>query len=339
MAKGVLASEPRAIARAMRMVDDRTPGYLELLKALWPHTGKAWVLGVTGNPGAGKSTLVDRLIGSYRERGHRVGVVAVDPTSPYTGGAILGDRIRMSRHTTDDGVFIRSMATRGHMGGLSRSAREVVRILDASGYGVVLVETVGVGQDELEITRTAHSTLVMMAPGMGDEVQATKAGILECADVFAVNKADRDGADATVRDLELMIALGNDTLRALSRSRGHATHTAADGHVKPGEAGAIGERWTPPIVKCVATRGEGMAELMVALDGHRAWIEGTAAGRERRGVRMGEEVREALREALIDAAVFDLGDRIDEAVRAVDSRAVDPYTATERLVAAFRARS
>jgi len=339
LAAGVLASEPRAIARAMRVVDDRTPGYLELLKALWPHTGKAWVLGVTGNPGAGKSTLVDRLIGAYRERGHRVGVVAVDPTSPYTGGAILGDRIRMSRHTTDDGVFIRSMATRGHMGGLSRSAREVVRILDASGYGVVLVETVGVGQDELEITRTAHSTLVMMAPGMGDEVQATKAGILECADVFAVNKADRDGADATVRDLELMIALGNDTLRALSRSRGHATHTAADGHVKPGEAGAIGERWTPPIVKCVATRGEGMGELMVALDGHRAWIEGTAAGRARREVRMGEEVREALREALIDAAVFDLGDRIDEAVRAVDSRAVDPYTATERLVAAFRARS
>jgi len=339
MAKGVLASEPRAIARAMRMVDDRTPGYLELLKALWPHTGKAWVLGVTGNPGAGKSTLVDRLIGSYRERGHRVGVVAVDPTSPYTGGAILGDRIRMSRHTTDDGVFIRSMATRGHMGGLSRSAREVVRILDASGYGVVLVETVGVGQDELEITRTAHSTLVMMAPGMGDEVQATKAGILECADVFAVNKADRDGADATVRDLELMIALGNDTMRALSKSRGHATHTAADGHVKAGQGGADGERWTPPIVKCVATRGEGMAELMVALDGHRAWIEGTAAGRERRGVRMGEEVREALREALIDAAVFDLGDRIDEAVREVDARSVDPYTATERLVAAFRARS
>jgi LAO/AO transport system kinase len=334
----VLAGEPRAIARAMRMVDDRMPGHLELLKALWPHTGKAWVLGVTGNPGAGKSTLVDGLIASYRARGQRVGVVAVDPTSPYTGGAILGDRIRMSRHTTDDGVFIRSLATRGHLGGLSRSARDVVRILDAAGYGVVVVETVGVGQDELEITRTAHSTLVMMAPGMGDEVQATKAGILESADVFAVNKADRDGADGTVRDLELMIALGRETFRASSAARGHATHTAADGHRKPGESGAAGERWTPPIVKCVATRGEGIAELLAALDGHRAWIEGTAAGRARRAQRMGEEVREALREALIEAAVHDLGDQLDEAVQNVDARAVDPYTATEALVAAFRAR-
>jgi LAO/AO transport system kinase len=345
LATRVLGSEPRAVARAMRVVDDRTPGHLELLKALWPHTGKAWVLGVTGNPGAGKSTLVDRLIEAYRARGQRVGVVAVDPTSPYTGGAILGDRIRMARHTTDEGVFIRSMATRGHMGGLSRSAREVVRILDAAGYGVVLVETVGVGQDELEITRTAHTTLVVMAPGMGDEVQAIKAGILECADVFAVNKADRDGADATLRDLELMIALGNETIRALSKSRGHATHTAADGHVGAGGAGAGGgsgalsERWTPPIVKCVATRGEGTAQLMAALDGHRAWVEGTDAGRARHEQRMGEEVRQSLREALIDAAVHDLGDRIQEAVHAVDARSVDPYTATENLVAAFRSRT
>jgi LAO/AO transport system kinase len=334
----VIAGEPRAVARAMRMVDDRMPGYLELLKALWPHTGKAWVLGVTGSPGAGKSTLVDRLIESYRARGQRVGVVAVDPSSPYTGGAILGDRIRMSRHTTDDGVFIRSLATRGHLGGLSRSARDVVRILDAAGYGVVVVETVGVGQDELEITRTAHSTLVMMAPGMGDEVQATKAGLLECADVFAVNKADRDGADATVRDLELMIALGHETFAASSRARGHATHTAADGHFAAGESGAVGERWTPPIVKCVATRGEGMAELLRALDGHRAWMEGTVTGRARRAQRTGEEVREALREALIEAAVHDLGEALDEAVHRVDARDLDPYTATERLLAAFRAR-
>jgi LAO/AO transport system kinase len=334
----VLAGETRAVARAMRMVDDRTPGYLELLKDLWPHTGRAWILGVTGNPGAGKSTLVDRLIESYRARGRRVGVVAVDPTSPYTGGAILGDRIRMSRHATDDGVFIRSLATRGHLGGLSRSTRDIVRILDAAGYGVVLVETVGVGQDELEITRTAHSTLVMMAPGMGDEVQATKAGLLECADVFAVNKADRDGADAAVRDLELMIALGQETFGASSRGRGHATHTAADGHVDPGASGAIGERWTPPIVKCVATQGEGMAELIGALEDHHAWIDGTETGRARRQQRMGQEVREALREALIDAAVDDLGDELEEAVRRVDARDVDPYTATERLVAAFRAR-
>jgi LAO/AO transport system kinase len=338
----VLARDPRAIGLAMRLVDDDAAGSHDLLKALWPHTGKAWVLGVTGNPGAGKSTLVDRLIQAYRARGSRVGVVAVDPSSPYTGGAILGDRIRMSRHALDDGVFIRSLATRGHLGGLTRSACDVVRVLDASGYDVVIVETVGVGQDELEITHTAHSTLVVMAPGMGDEVQATKAGILECADVFAVNKADREGADSAVRDLELMISLGNESIRALSKMRGHATHTSADGFAPPGASGAAGEgkdgRWTPPIVKCVASRGDGVAEVVEALVRHRAWVEGTELGKAGRRARLAEQIREALREALIEAAVHDLGPHVDEAVRAVDARAVDPYTAIEDLVAAFRER-
>lgn len=333
---GVRAGETRAVARAMRHVDDRLPGWLELLKGLWPNTGRARVVGITGNPGAGKSTLVDRLITGYRARGKRVGVIAVDPSSPYSGGAILGDRIRMARHTTDEGVFIRSLATRGHMGGLSRSARDVVRVLDAAGFDVVLVETVGVGQDELEITRTAHSTLVVMAPGMGDEVQAIKAGILECADVFAVNKADRDGADATVRDLELMIALGNETIRALSKGHGHKTHTAADAHAGAGASGDKDGRWTPPILKCVATKGEGIDPLLDALDRHGAWVEGTDAGRARRAERLAEEVREALREALIEAAAHDLRDRIDDAVKQVESRSVDPYTATEALVSAFR---
>jgi LAO/AO transport system kinase len=336
----MLAGEVRAVARAMRIVDDRAPGYSELLKALWPHTGKAWIVGVTGNPGAGKSTLCDRLIEAYRAAGSRVGVVAVDPTSPFSGGAILGDRIRMSRHATDEGVFIRSLATRGHLGGLSRSARDVVRVLDACGYDVILVETVGVGQDELEITRTAHTTLVVVAPGMGDEVQAIKAGILECADVFAVNKADREGADVTVRDLELMIALGNESIRALSKARGHATHTAADGHVgaSSGSAGES-EDWTPPILKCVASRGEGVAPLAAALGTHRAWIENTPAGRARRRTRLADEVREALREALIDAAVHDLGASIEAAVGQVEARTADPYTATEQLVEAFRRRA
>jgi LAO/AO transport system kinase len=335
----VLSRDPRSIGRAMRLVDDRSAGWTDVLKGLWPHTGKAWVLGVTGNPGAGKSTLCDRLIEGYRARGERVGVVAVDPTSPYTGGAILGDRIRMARHAGDEGVFIRSLATRGHLGGLSGSARDVVRVLDAAGYGVILVETVGVGQDELEITRTAHSTLVVMAPGMGDEVQAIKAGILECADAFAVNKADRDGADATVRDLELMIALGNESILALSRTRGHATHDSREGHVASRATdGAAAERWTPPIVKCVATRGEGVAEVVTALDAHRRWVEGTEAGRARRRARLAEEVREALREALIEAAAHDLGAGLDAAVRDVESRTVDPYTATEKLVEAFRRR-
>src|SRR5580693_6845332 len=208
----------------MRLIDDRAKGAVEILKDIFPHTGKAWVLGVTGNPGSGKSTLCDRLIEQMRQRNQRVGVIAVDPTSPYSGGAILGDRIRMGRHATDDGVFIRSVATRGHLGGLSRSARDMVRVLDAYGAQVILIETVGVGQDEIEITRTALSTLVVMAPGLGDDVQASKAGILETADVFAVNKADRDGADSTVRDLELMIALGDDSILALSKTQGHRTH-------------------------------------------------------------------------------------------------------------------
>ena len=222
LAERVIAGEVRAAARACRLVDDASPGHVDLLKSLFPHTGRAWIVGITGNPGAGKSTLVDRLIAALRAAGKKVAVVAVDPTSPFSGGAILGDRIRMQRHFDDPGVFIRSLATRGALGGLSRSARDVVRVLDAWGADVVLVETVGVGQDELEVTRTAHTTLVVMAPGMGDDVQAIKAGILECADVFAVNKADRDGADSTVRDLELMIALGAETLVAGAHSRGHA---------------------------------------------------------------------------------------------------------------------
>jgi LAO/AO transport system kinase len=333
-----LANETRAVAKVLRMVDDRAPGYVEALRAMWPYTGKAWVLGVTGNPGSGKSTLCDRLITAYRSRGHRVAVVAVDPTSPYSGGAILGDRIRMARHTTDGGVFIRSLATRGHLGGLSRSARDAVRVLDACGNHVVIVETVGVGQDELEITRTAHSTLVVMAPGMGDEVQAIKAGILECADVFAVNKADREGADATVRDLELMIALGNESVRALSKTRGHRTHDATEGHVGSRGAGDVGgDRWTPPIAKCVATRGDGIEDLVAALDKHRSWLE-TEWGKKRRHDRLTEEVREGLREALIEAAVQDLGDALDTAATSVAARSVDPYTATETLVEKFRSK-
>lgn len=335
LAKRIEQGETRAVARALRDVDDRVPGYLDLLKELFPSTGKANVVGVTGNPGAGKSTLTDRLIEAYRAQSKTVGVICVDPTSPYTGGAILGDRIRMTRHASDPGVFIRSVATRGHLGGLSRSARDMVRVLDASGCDVVIVETVGVGQDELEITRTAHSTLVVMAPGLGDEVQAIKAGILETADVFAVNKADREGADATVRDLELMIALGSETMIAVGKTKGHVVHGGTKVDVLP-EARGAADVWTPPIVRCVATRSEGIAELTAAVERHRAWLDGTEAGRERRRARLGDEVREALREALIEAATTALAGEIDAAVSAVAAREIDPYSATERLLADFR---
>lgn len=339
LATSVVAGDTRAIARALRHVDDRMPGYLELLKELFSSTGGAWILGITGNPGAGKSTLTDRLIEALRAADKRVAVLAVDPSSPYTGGAILGDRIRMSRHSTDPGVFIRSVATRGHLGGLSRSARDMIRVLDAAGFDVVLVETVGVGQDELEITRTAHTTLVVMAPGLGDEVQAIKAGLMEVADVFAVNKADRDGADATVRDLELMIALGGEAMIAAGKRRGHVVHGGAKVDAIPDAPASTEELWTPSIFKCVATRNEGVRELVAGLERHHAWIESTEAGRERRRARLFEEVRESLREALIDAAAASLSAEIEEAARAVDARTLDPYTASERLVARFKGAS
>jgi LAO/AO transport system kinase len=332
LSKRVLEKEPRAVARVLRLIDDRTAPFSGILKDLFPHTGKAYVVGVTGNPGAGKSTLTDRLIEVYRKQEKTVGVIAVDPSSPFSGGAILGDRIRMQRHAEDPGVFIRSVATRGHLGGLSRSARDMVRVLDAYGVDVVLVETVGVGQDELEITRTAHTTLVVVAPGMGDEVQAIKAGILECADVFAVNKADRDGADGAVRDLELMIALGSEAMVAAGKRRGHVVHGMAGANAGAG----AGAGWTPPIVRCISTRGEGVAALVEGLERHKAWLDGSEAGRARRRTRLAEEVREGLREALVDAAVLALGELIEEAVKKVDAREVDPYTATEELVAAFR---
>jgi LAO/AO transport system kinase len=329
----VLGGDVRATARVCRLVDDRAAGYRELLKELYPHTGKAWLLGVTGNPGAGKSTLTDRLIQAFRAADKRVAVVAIDPTSPFTGGAILGDRIRMQRHFVDPGVFIRSLATRGALGGLSRSAMDVARVLDVWGADVVLVETVGVGQDELEITRAADTTLVVTAPGLGDDIQASKAGILECADVFAVNKADREGADAAVRDLELMIALGGELVHAGAHSRGHAGATL-DVHKQQykHEDG----RWVPRIVRTIATTNQGVAELVDKLGEHRAWLTETELGRARRLARQGEAMRTELRDALTDAALAELGGDLDAIVQAVARRELDPYTAAEDLVARFR---
>ncbi len=336
IAEKVIARDLRATARACRLVDDRVGDYRQILVDLFPHTGRAWIIGVTGNPGAGKSTLTDRLIAAFRARKNKVAVVAIDPTSPFSGGAILGDRIRMQAHATDPEVFIRSVATRGALGGLSRSAMDIVRILDAWGADVIIVETVGVGQDELEITRTADSTLIVMAPGLGDDVQAIKAGLLECADAFAVNKADRDGADATVRDLELMIALGGEVVRAGVHSRGH---TAGTLDVAKQVVRHDKDKWIPPLVRTVATRNEGIADLLAKLETHRTWLMETEAGKARRYERLCEAMKTELRGALFDAAVADLGARIDEVALAVAKRETDPYTASEQLVATFRGRA
>ena len=335
LATEVTAGSVRAAARACRLVDDALPGHIELLKALFPRTGRAWIVGVTGNPGSGKSTLVDGLIEVFRKQGMRVGVVAVDPTSPFSGGAILGDRIRMQRHFDDPQVFIRSLATRGALGGLSRSARDVVRVLDAWGAGVVLVETVGVGQDELEIVRAAHTTLVVMAPGMGDDVQAIKAGILECADVFAVNKADREGADATVRDLQLMIALGGEMVFGGSHSAGHA---AGQLDVAKAVVQQNAARWVPPIQKCIASKRQGIEELVVKLGEHRTWLQTTPAGQTRRSERQLMEFSSTLREALAHEVEGALRDEIAQLAERVSRQEVDPYTACELIIERFRTR-
>lgn len=237
---------PRAVARLISLVEGASPQLREVMAALAPLTGGAYVVGLTGSPGVGKSTSTSALVSAYRRAGKRVGVLAVDPSSPFSGGALLGDRVRMSDHASDPGVYIRSMATRGHLGGLAWAAPQAIRVLDAAGCEVVLVETVGVGQSEVEIAAQADTSVVLLAPGMGDGIQAAKAGILEIGDVYVVNKADRDGADATARELNHMLGLGETR--------------------RPGD-------WRPPIVKTVAARGEGIDEVVEALEKHRAWME------------------------------------------------------------------
>jgi LAO/AO transport system kinase len=281
-------------------------------------------VGITGAPGVGKSSLVDRLVQHARSRALRVAVVAIDPTSPFSGGAILGDRIRMQRHFGDSEVFIRSVATRGALGGLSRSASGIARVLGAWGADVVLIETVGVGQDELEIMRLAHSTLVVMAPGAGDDIQAAKAGLLECADVFAVNKADLAGADATVQQLRAMLALAGVT--TLGEPLTHATH-GAPAQVSVTASGA----WSVPVLSCVATRDTGIDVLFAELERHRDWLRDTEAGRARRAVRLREEFFGLMRDSLVDAAVARHSSLIDDAVRDVTAGTLDPYTASRDL--------
>jgi LAO/AO transport system kinase len=297
--------EARAIGRLISQVEDGSPVLREVMAALTPYAGNAHIVGLTGSPGVGKSTSTSALVAELRRRELRVGVLAIDPSSPYSGGALLGDRIRMSEHATDPGVFIRSMAARGHLGGVSRATPQALRVLDAAGCDVILVETVGVGQSEVEIARLADTTIVLVAPGMGDGIQAFKAGILEIGDVFVINKADRDGADQVRRDLRSMISLAE-------RAEG---------------------AWRPPVIKTVATEGRGAADVVDAVDEHRAWAE-ESGELERRRVRRARDEVEAIALTALRArwGSVDAGNQLDQLATAVVAGESDPYAAADRLL-------
>jgi LAO/AO transport system kinase len=297
--------DARAVARLISWVEDDAPQLREVMAALAPYAGHAQVVGLTGSPGVGKSTSTNALVGELRKRGKRVGVLAVDPSSPFSGGALLGDRVRMQDHALDPDVYIRSMASRGHLGGLAWSTPQALRVLDAAGCDVVLVETVGVGQSEVEVAGQADTTLVLLAPGAGDGIQAAKAGILEIGDIFVVNKSDRDGADQLRRDLRSMIALGD-------RSEG---------------------AWRPPIVKTVAHRGEGMAELVEEIDRHVAWL-GESGELERRRTRRVRDEIETIAVTALRRRWDDVHARVelDDLAAAVVAGRSDPYTAADTLL-------
>jgi LAO/AO transport system kinase len=298
----------RALARAITAIENAAPESLELLKKLFPHSGRARVIGLTGSPGAGKSTLVDQLAREYRSKNQTVGIVAVDPTSPYTGGAILGDRIRMQSHHADPGIFIRSMATRGFLGGLARTTTDVATALDASGKDVILIETVGVGQDEVDIVRLADITVVILVPGMGDDVQTIKAGIMEIADIFVINKSDRDGADRVEREIRAMQTL------AMRK-----------------------DQWTPPIVKTVASEAKGITELAAAVDNYQKYLEQKNLLFKKKISNWQERLVEMLRDTLLDRL---LSDRMQpgEVARLAEEIAAhrrDPYSVVEEIVGAY----
>jgi LAO/AO transport system kinase len=297
----LLQRNPRALGRAISLLEDGGTGQRELIRRVYGETGRARVIGITGPPGAGKSTLVDRLARRIRQRGETVGILAVDPTSPFTGGALLGDRIRMATLYTDPGVFIRSMATRGAMGGLARASRDAVDLLDAAGFDWVLVETVGVGQDEVDVVRTVDTVAVVTVPGLGDDIQAIKAGILEIADVFVVNKADREGVEKTAKDLQMMLSIGE-----------HGD-------------------WLPPIVKTVAARDEGVDKLLAEIERHRDYMRTSGEIDRRRRSHLRLRVETILKERVVAAADRVLG--VDREVERGHERKVDPYQVADRLFA------
>ena len=307
LAKRILEGDIRAASRLMRDIDDRIPTALKALKELYPKTGKAYIIGVTGPPGSGKSTIVDKMIDIFRKEGKSVGIVAVDPTSPFTGGAILGDRIRMQRHATDEGVFIRSLATRGCLGGLSRSTQDIVNVMDAMGKDIILVETVGVGQDEVEIVNTAHTSIVVLVPGLGDDIQAIKAGIIEIGDVFVINKCDREGADKIERDLRMVLEMG--------RKR-------EDG-------------WEPSIFRTEAILGKGIFELVYGIYRHKQALEQSQILEKKLKERTKTTFLEILESEIMTHFVekIEREGKWESLIDDLAKRRTDPYTVVEKMMA------